>query len=214
MVAIQTVIVATNDLVRGGIQKIVEAAKHNFQVVGSFASITEVEQFLSQSQQRVILLLDDSGSQFKPIPTVKNLVNRYPQVKIVVISDLLQESYIQQLLNNGARGFLYREDHLEENLIGCILAVLDNTVSLSPKASGLPYSRSPSSDLNGNDRSVLKLMAQGYTTQEIAIRLNITMRTIYRIRTKIRHYLNVRTNEKIIEAARKKGLLDVEGDCS
>ena len=207
MVGIQTVIVATDDLVRCGIQKIIEEAQYNFRVVGSFASIIELEQYLGQSQQQLILLLDDTGSQFKPILKVKQLATQHPHLKIIVISDLLQETYIQQLVQNGAQGFLYRKDHLKENLVGCILTVLDNTLSLSPKASGLPYSRSKCIQLNDTDRTVLTLLEKGNSAQEIAIQLNVTSRTVYRVRTKLRNYLNVRTNEQIVEAARKKGLL-------
>jgi DNA-binding CsgD family transcriptional regulator len=50
-------------------------------------------------------------------------------------------------------------------------------------------------------------MGMGFKPQEIAARLNIVPRSVYRVRRRLREYLNVRTPEQIVEAARQQGLL-------
>jgi DNA-binding NarL/FixJ family response regulator len=154
-----------------------------------------------------IVLLEDDAAGSKPIPCVRRLLQRYPELKIVIMSDFLNEIYIQRLMNSGAKGFLYMQDRLEDILPLCLCTIASGYPFLSPQASALPYYRLIFHNFNRTDLAVLELMGIGYKPQEIADRLNIVPRTVYRIRRKLRDYLNVRTPEQFVEAARQQGLL-------
>lgn len=54
---------------------------------------------------------------------------------------------------------------------------------------------------------VLRFMADGYTTGEIARQTGIGVKTVYRIQTGLRETLEARTNGQLVDATRKKGLL-------
>ena len=201
-------VIATNHFIRTGIETLLCNTNPDFQFTGAFLSITDYEKHLKQTKQHSpILLLDDSGSSTKPILIVRRLLHHYPHLKIIVMSDFLNEMYIQRLMNCGAKGFLYMQDHLEDILIPCFRTVAVGYPFLSPQASALPYYRMAGHNFNKTDLAVLELMGMGYKPQEIADRLSIVPRSVYRIRRKIRDYLNVRTPEQIVEAARRQGLL-------
>ena len=201
-------VIAANHLIRTGIQTQLCSTNPEFQFAGAFLSITDYEKHLKQTKQRLpILLLDDSGSSTKSILIVRRLLQHYPHLKIIVMSDFLNEMYIQRLMNSGAKGFLYTQDHLEDILVPCFRTIAGGYPFLSPQASALPYHRMAGHNFNKTDLAVLELMGMGYKPQEIADRLNIVPRTVYRIRRKLREYLNVRTSEQIVEAARQQGLL-------
>lgn len=138
---------------------------------------------------------------------VSRLYNHHPLIKIVILSDYLNEYYIQRLIDYGAVGFIYKDDHLTETLVSGILTIAAGHIYLSPQASGLPYRRINDEILNQTDIAVLQLLASGMTVQEIASRLGVVPRTVYRIRSKLRDYLHVRTNEQIVEAARQRDLI-------
>lgn len=200
-------VVAANDLVRSGIKSIISSNNHNIQIVGSFQSLAECEAFL-QRQSIPILILDDAlPGNIKPMEVVSRLYNHHPLIKIVILSDYLNEYYIQRLIDYGAVGFIYKDDHLTETLVSGILTIAAGHIYLSPQASGLPYRRINDEILNQTDIAVLQLLASGMTVQEIASRLGVVPRTVYRIRSKLRDYLHVRTNEQIVEAARQRDLI-------
>jgi DNA-binding NarL/FixJ family response regulator len=201
-------VIAANHLTRTAIQTLLCPTNPDFQLTRVFHSIADYEKHLKQTKQYIpILLLDDSGSATRSILTVRRLLQQYPDLKIVVMSDFLNEMYIQRLMNSGAKGFLYTQDYLEDILVPCFRTIAGGYPFLSPQASALPYHRMVGHSFNKSDLAVLELMGTGYKSQEIAARLNIAARTVYRIRRKLRDYLNVRTPEQIVEAARQQGLL-------
>jgi DNA-binding NarL/FixJ family response regulator len=81
---------------------------------------------------------------------------------------------------------------------------------VSPRASGLVFAdRAPHTvdQLNPTDLEVLNLIASGLAVKEIAARLALTQRSIYRIRTKLRTALGVHSDVHLLDAARTQGLL-------
>ncbi|MCA9913601.1 MAG: helix-turn-helix domain-containing protein, partial [Anaerolineae bacterium] len=63
-------------------------------------------------------------------------------------------------------------------------------------------------DLKPLDFQVLRLSAQGAQVKEIAAALNISQRSVYRSREKLKEILDVDSLVELIEAAREQGLLD------
>jgi DNA-binding NarL/FixJ family response regulator len=136
---------------------------------------------------------------------------QHPGINIIVLGNKLNPRYVTRILDYGARGFIFKQGSLEAILIPAIKIVRGGNLYLSPRAAALFYANRPiyrEDGLNNSDLSVLKLIEQGYNPQEIAGQLELTPRSIYRIYGRLRQSLNVRTNEQIVDAARKKGLID------
>jgi len=55
---------------------------------------------------------------------------------------------------------------------------------------------------------VIHALDRGMNTQETALQLGLDVRTIYRSKRNLRQVLGVKTNEQILDAARRRGLLD------
>jgi two-component system invasion response regulator UvrY len=138
-----------------------------------------------------------------------------PQAEIVLISNTLHFASIHQLLQQGIKGYLYKEDHLADNLVHAIETVSRGQLYLSPKVSALPYleaQRAHVRGLNARDLQVLKLMYQGKTVQHIAQILMLKDRAVYRSQEKLRRALCVPTTELIVMAAMRSGwIADLQG---
>lgn len=206
MSAIKLVVVTSNDLVRSGIQMLIRATP-SIEVIQCLDSIQASEHYFQQHRAHVLLLDDALPGYLAPHNVVTRLHLVRPLLRILILSDYLSEYYVQRLIDEGASGFIYKDDHLEDTLVAGIKTVADGHIFLSPQASALPYGRMTAGQLNRTDLEVLQLIARGYTVQEISARIGIVDRSVYRIRGKLRQYLDVRTNEQVVEAARRRGLL-------
>ena len=205
---IQLAILAADDLVRQGLCMIVQHGQRNIHVIGTYAHLSDYQEDLKADEAHILLLDDAVLSYASPMLLMPRLLADCPRLKVIILSELLSERYIQQLVNCGAKGFIYKRDHLEDVLVGGVKTVHDGHLYLSPQVSALHYDKPGVYELNATDLQVLRLTALGLTAQEIATHLKLVSRSIYRIRGKLRDHLGIRTNEQMIEAARKKGLLN------
>lgn len=207
---IALMIIDPNDLSRYGLEAIIKQSASAVQVVGSFRSLDEAETELAKRRAH-LLVLDDTLPSKQHLPDVLNrLRQQQPELSIIILSNRLNVRYLRHLFAWGASGFLYRDDRLEATLITGIETVASGHFYASPRASGLLFTARPdaSSSLNQTDMEILRLIDGGLTSKEIAAKLDLTLRTVYRIRSKLRLLLGASTNEHIVSAARQKGLLD------
>jgi DNA-binding NarL/FixJ family response regulator len=210
----QVAIVDSNDLSRHGIRSLVEKASPIVKVVGVFENVRALESCLHERQVDV-LLLDDLLPAAISIETVlRDLRALDSSLQVIVLSLNLNVSYIQNVLKQGAQGYVYKEDRLEANLIYGIELVRRGVLYLSPHVAALPYTgaaQQRSGRLNSRDLGVLQLMRNGKNVQEMALALGVKDRAIYHSQHKLRDALGVRTTELIVAAAAKKGLIpDIE----
>lgn len=207
MPALKVIVLSGSDLVRSGLQQMLRNAGPSIEVTGIFGSLHACKQLLPELDQPHALVLDDSlpGRQAPP-KVVQDLRDAYPLLRIIVLSSHLSAHYVQRLIECGASGFLYREDQLEIALMAGIRAVMDGHVFVSSQVSALSFHRSDSG-LSQTALEVLRLMALGHTSQEIADRVGIACRSVYRICGGLRQHFDVRTNEHLMEVALRHGLL-------
>lgn len=207
---IRVALVDPTDLSRNGLEAMLNKA-NGIKLEGAFRDLASCEVFLNQGRIHVLLLDDDLPRGADVGQVIQGLREEHPTLAIIVLSSRLQARYVHKLLDCGARGFIYKQDRLQETLVIGIEAARNGDLFLSPKASALPYKerllRNPG-DLQHRDLEILQLMAQGYTVQEIAAQLDLASRSVYRLRGRLRAALNVRTNEQLVDAARERGLLD------
>ena len=112
----------------------------------------------------------------------------------------------------GAKGFIFRDD-LSEDLVNNIDLVARDVVTMSPQALQLLTKADQlyvANDLRHLDMRVLHLTEAGLTVKAIAAELDISTRSVYRSRDKLREVLGVSTIEKLLDAAREQGLLDCD----
>ncbi len=210
MQTIRVIIMTTNQLIENGIRSIIEKDARPVSVVAAVDTVATCQDALHEYRAQVILLDDGGIPATYPEQVIQQLVTGESHPRIIVLSEHLSENFIQRLLNHGAHGFIYKQDSLEETLVTGIKTVQSGQIFLSPRAAALPYDSTGDDALNSTDREVLQLIADGYTAQEIAARVQVVVRSVYRIRSKLREYLGVRTSEQIVDAARKRGLLKSE----
>lgn len=148
-----------------------------------------------------------------------------PSVRILVLTMHDEDSYLRQFLRAGASGYVLKKA-ADTELTAAIRAVHRGEVYLYPTVARALVSQylqekpSPSADGDGlarltrREREVLQLVARGYTNQQIADRLFVSVKTIETHRAHIMQKLNLHGRAELVRFALDRGLLaaDEEGD--
>ena len=132
------------------------------------------------------------------VETTRALKAALPQVKVVALSGYSDPGYVLDMLGAGASGYVTKAEASEELLRG-IRMVSRGRTYLCPDVAGLVASaasgREPGANhtelLGARERQVLKLVAEGYTSQKIADRLFIAASTVEVHRRNIMRKLNL-----------------------
>jgi DNA-binding NarL/FixJ family response regulator len=200
----------THDVSRHGIAALLAKAAPEIQLVHILSHLTELEKYLCETPWD-LLLMDDTFPKIGDISRSVNYVRmRSPQTAIVILSQRLNVAYINQLFFEGVRGFVYKEEQLEDILLPSIRRIMQGDLYVSPKVSVMMLQNAAQPELGSltpRDIRVLQLLRDDLTIKEIGDTLGLDLQCVYRSRNRLRDVLGVRTNENIVSTAREKGLL-------
>lgn len=199
-----------------GIESIL-ASEKDFQIIGRCYTGPEVIEFV-QKETPDILLLDVNLPGKNGMDVCKELAEIKPSVKVLAISMFNEESFVSEILNNGAKGYILKNTGREE-LYKAIRTVSKGDSYFSKEVTetimkGLMNQRKASSKTNTSipklsrrEKEVLKLIAQEFTTQEIADNLYISLKTVESHRSSLLSKLNARNSVGLVRIALENDLL-------
>lgn len=199
-----------------GIESILTSEK-DFQIIGRCYTGPEVIEFV-QKETPDILLLDVNLPGKNGMDVCKELAEIKPSVKVLAISMFNEESFVSEILNNGAKGYILKNTGRDE-LYKAIRTVSKGDSYFSKEVTetimkGLMNQRKASSKANTSipklsrrEKEVLKLIAQEFTTQEIADNLYISLKTVESHRSSLLSKLNARNSVGLVRIALENDLL-------
>lgn len=138
---------------------------------------------LEYCQQKLpdVILMDILMPGMDGIQATRAILERYPQVKIIMLTSFPKDDLIQQSLEAGATGYLLKNTSID-SLASAIRSAYSGQPSLAPEVTKalIRISTNPSkpgSDLSKREREVLGLIVEGLSNEEIAERLVISPAT-------------------------------------
>ena len=169
---------------------------------------------LAQDEAPDVLVLDISMPGTNGVDVARQLHKENPKIKVLALSAYLDKRFVHEMLKAGAMGYVTKTAALTD-LPRAIRAVVSGQNFLSaeitaavvgelapPSAAAAP----PLSALSPREREVLRLVADGVRTAEIARRLGITEATIEVHRRNVKHKLELRTVAQLTKYAVREGL--------
>ena len=154
------------------------AEEKDIEVLGHATSAESCLQFVVLDKVDV-LLVDISMPGMDGIQLCKLIRNKYPSIMVLALSTYNQDSYVRQMMDNGASGYILKNTDKEE-LVEAIHTVFRGKTYLSFEVSLLIKS-SPGGSLpvlTRREKEVLLMVADGCTTYEIAQKLFISEATV------------------------------------
>ena len=166
-----------------------------------------------------VLVLDLMMPGLGGLEVARQMRDRAPATKVIILSMHSNDAYVVEALRNGAAGYVLKQAEARA-LVDAIRTVRGGTRYLSPPLSEEKLERweidakaapfDPYDTLSTREREVLQLAAEGLTSAEIGGRLTIGKRTVETHRANLQRKLGVKTQADLVRFAVKKGLVGVD----
>ncbi|MCL1035822.1 response regulator transcription factor [Shewanella submarina] len=191
------ILVDDHELVRAGIRTLLNSMP-SLNVIGECGDGNEAISIL-ENECPDILVLDISLKGLNGIEVVKAVQRRKLPVKILMLSMHNNVEYVARCLKSGANGYLLKDAAVEE-LEPAVMAVLDGGSYVSNEIDAELLDRllleprdcdSLLELLTGRQRQILQLIAEGYSTRQIAEAVNVSIKTVETHRAHIMSRLNI-----------------------
>jgi RNA polymerase sigma factor (sigma-70 family) len=167
-----------------------------------------------------VAIMDISMPELNGIDAISQMLPRHPNIKVIVLSIHETKPYVYRALKAGARGYLLKETAGLE-VVDAVRAVYSGDRYLSQRISDLltdvsfrklevSMEVSPLERLSPREREILQLVAEGKTSQEIAVRLSISPKTVDTYRSRLMGKIGVEDMAGLIKFAIQHGVISLE----
>lgn len=158
----------------------------------------------------------------KDTEDVKMLTQRFPKIKVLILSMYNDETFILRMIKAGAKGHLARDTNRSE-MLEAIYTLRNGfeyyakTITnillasyLSDKDIDHSEKENRQKDLSDREMEVLKLFAEGLSNRCIAEKLFISVRTVETHKTNIMKKINLKTTVDLVKFAIKNNIIELE----
>ena len=203
-------------LVRQGLKRILEGTE-DLEVVGEANDGLELLQLLTRITPQMVIL-DIFMPNLRGIEAITEIKTVHPGVKILILTMHRDKEYLYLALSAGAKGYLLKEDAPKE-LFSAIAKVRQDKTYISPYFSdkvvddlvqigkGDAKALFETDPLTPREREVLKLVAEGKSSKEIAALLFISVFTVNNHRASIMEKLKLKKATDLVKYAIRKGFI-------
>lgn len=201
---------------RQGLKRILEGAK-DLEVVGEAGDGLELLDLLNHSNADMVIL-DVSMPRLRGIEAIHEIKTMRPGVSILMLTMHKDKEYLYLALSAGAKGYLLKED-ADRDLFSAIEKIRQGKTYVSPNLSeellddlvqigkGEGKTSFEIDHLTTREREVVKLIAEGKSSKEIADLLCISARTVDNHRANIMEKLNLKKAADLVKYAIQKGYI-------
>jgi len=212
----RVIICDDQEIVRQGLRTILDADTR-IKVIGTAC---DGEDLLSQLQELEpdLVLMDLKMPVMDGVAATKQILQRYPKIKVLVLTTYDDESWILDALRSGASGYLLKDTpgsdlrkaiietingkhYLDPSIAGKVIGSVSSPVQSSSEAHHI--------ELNDREQELLELMAQGLSNADIARTLYLSEGTIRNYASNLFGKLGVSDRTQAVISALRYGLVNL-----
>ncbi len=207
---IRVLIVDDHPMVAQGIQSILESYD-DLDIVGTLGNGRAVIDQLDALSPDVILM-DLNMPEMGGLTATEMVLERRPDTRVLILSMHDSPEYISSALSHGAMGYVLKDVPTEE-IKDAIDAVMQGQRYLCTGAQGSiePKGDAAREALTGREQTILLQLAQGRSNKEVAIALDISVRTVETHRKNIKRKLGISSTAGLTRYALEHGVLQGTG---
>jgi DNA-binding NarL/FixJ family response regulator len=217
MTKIRVLVTDDHAMVRDGICALL-ALTGDIEAVGIAANGKEALEIVRELMPDVVLM-DISMPIMDGVEATRRIHKEFPKVKVLALTQYDDKAHVFAVIEAGASGFISKTAASSELAAG-IRSVHRGDSFLSPSVArflvedyqqiaSMKGSQDPYEQLTNREREVLKLVAEGHTTQEIAAMLVLSPKTVERHKTNLMSKLDIHNRTELVKFALRKGIITV-----
>jgi DNA-binding NarL/FixJ family response regulator len=207
-------LIEDHTLLRAGLCALL-TQEEDFEVAGEFDNARDAIRSIA-SLSPDLVMMDLSMPGMNGIEAINEIKQRFPSLRILVLTLHRAEEYIHESLRAGADGYILKDASHDELRIA-IRSVLNGKTYLSPDVSAKVVTgylgknkesaSTPWSTLTHREREVLKLVAEGHPNRYVAEFLSLSIKTVEKHRSNLMRKLNLHNASMLTAYAIEKGLV-------
>jgi DNA-binding NarL/FixJ family response regulator len=204
--ALNVLIVDDHDIVRMGVRQVLERLNRPCQYREA-ATVRDAIDQLAREPADLVMLDLGLGDDFA-LGALPRLRDASPKARILVLTSMPEDLYAERCLRAGADGFVVKSA-LSTTLLDAVQTVLAGQIWVSParrdsmlrRVSGRGVAGADRPELSARELEVLRLVAAGRSTREIADQLNRSVKTIETHKQSIKTKLDAETPAMLVRKA-------------
>jgi DNA-binding NarL/FixJ family response regulator len=213
--AFDVLLVDDHKIMRDGIKAILSRAD-DFRVAGEAENGSDAVHFVKQHKPFMVLLDIGLPDGLNGVETTTEILRAHPDCKVVILSMFDDENSVVSAIRQGARAFILKRAS-DADLVDALRMVAAGGMYLSPQVSDRLLTRIQKGDLESKPAAaleglaprevqVLRLVADGKTSKEIAVLLNLSDQTVRSYRKTMMKKLGVNNVAGLTQLALSTGL--------
>ena len=190
----------------------------DFDVVATFSNGIDLMRHLAKGELPDVVLLDIEMGRVSGVEVAENLLQQYPEVKVMMLSSYFNEEFVDQLMESGISGYLLKSTGFTELQAG-IRQVAAGSFAFSPEVmelivKGYKSASAPKEEgvedkqLSERELELIRLIADEYTMREIAEKIYLSEHTVKTHRKNIMAKLDVKNTAGLVKKAFILGFID------
>lgn len=219
MSKIKIILVDDHQLVRDGIKSLISGS-FGIEIIGEASNAAELFK-LMKDQIPDVILMDISLPNMSGIDITRTLKKDHPQIKVLILSMYTSEDFVFNAFKAGISGYLPKnttrdelllaietvyngQEYFSKTISNIILKSFVNTAKY-----GSHFSEDKLEVLTNRESEILKLVVEGYSNQQIADQLCISIRTMETHKTSILKKLNLNNTVDLVKFAIKNKIIEI-----
>jgi DNA-binding NarL/FixJ family response regulator len=209
-----------HEIVRRGLCSLLQ--KHEgWEVCGEASDGRQTIEMAKQLKPDVVIV-DIGMPHLNGLDTTRQLLQHDPNFKVIVLTITDSDQVIREALDAGARGFVLKSDAARD-LEAAVEALQNKRMFFTPRVNDLvlagflekghAISRNEAPDLptlTAREREVTQLLAEGKSSKEAAVLLNLSTKTVETHRSNIMRKLNLHSIRDLVVYAIKNSIIQIQ----
>ena len=211
---IKIILVDDHAIMREGIRSLLNSYD-DVEIIGEAADGKDAYEKVAELSPDVVIM-DIGMAGLDGLEATRRIHKNDKRVKILILSQHENREYLISAIKAGAAGYLPKKA-MGADLIAAIRSIYRGDSFLYPSATSVliedyltHIDEEPFDLLTSREREVLKLIADGYTSRQIADNLFLSLKTVLGHRTRIMDKLDIHNKADLIKYAISKGLVAID----
>lgn len=202
-------IVDDHPLLRQGIKQVIEL-EEDLKVCGEASTANEAIDLINRNRPDIVIVDITLAGNVNGIELIKSLNERFPDIKTLVLTMHDESLYAERAIRAGARGYIMKEV-ASKNIINAIRTILKDELYLSEQISKKIIDKlvRGSADtigisvenLSNREFEIFQLIGNGFSTKEMAKKLNLSIYTVESHKKNIKEKLKLKNSSDLAKYA-------------